>query len=78
MWWGYPWAGYYGYLPMWRWAYPYGIAPYGYPPVWSTYAPAAYSEQEIGFLKSQARFLETQLEGIKRRISELESRKPRE
>ena len=50
-------------------AYPYaGGMPYAYP-----YAPGMTSEQETDMLKSQAEALQSNLEDINKRISELES-----
>ena len=47
---------------------PYG-APYAAP-----HAPAMTSEQEVEVLKSQAEYLEDSLEGIRKRLDELESK----
>jgi len=44
-------------------------APYGAP-----YSPAASQEQELNALKSQAEYFEDALDGIKKRISELEAK----
>ena len=56
-------------LPAWGGAvspYPYGAAPF---------APALTSQQELDGLKGQAEYLEDTLDGIKKRIEELESQK---
>jgi hypothetical protein len=49
-------------------SYPaYGSAPY------APYAPAANQQQEVEMLKGQAEYFEEALDGIKRRIEELEA-----
>jgi len=49
-------------------AAPYGVGvPYGVP-----YGPAASQEQELKALKNQAEYFEDALDGIKKRITELE------
>jgi len=49
-------------------AAPYG-APYGVP-----YGPAPTKEQELDMLKGQAEYFEDALDGIKKRITELEAK----
>jgi len=63
------WAGYGG-VPYAAPAYPYGAAlpPYGAP-----YGAAPTAQQEADALKGQAEYFEDALEGIKKRIAELES-----
>jgi hypothetical protein len=56
-----PWG--YAYRPAWAGASPYGFGPWGG-------APAA--EDEMAFLRNEAEGLKHYLEGIERRISELE------
>ncbi|MEA1970641.1 MAG: DUF5320 domain-containing protein [Thermodesulfobacteriota bacterium] len=63
-------------LPGWqRAAYSYpsyaGTVPYGVPP----YGQAATKQQELDALKGQAEYLEDSLEGIKKRMEELEKNK---
>jgi len=51
-------------------AVPYGVGvPYGVP-----YGPAASQEQELNALKNQAEYFEDALDGIKKRITELEAK----
>jgi len=45
------------------------------PPVVGPYAPAMGREQQIDALKGQAEYLEDALDGIRKRIEELESKK---
>ena len=63
------WGGYLG-VPYAAPAYPYGAAipPYGAP-----YGAAPTPQQESDMLKGQAEYFEDALEGIKKRIAELES-----
>jgi len=63
------WGGYLG-VPYVAPAYPYGAAipPYGAP-----YGAAPTPQQETDMLKGQAEYFEDALEGIKKRIAELES-----
>jgi len=51
----------------------FGGAPYA-PPYAAPYAPAVSPEQEIEMLKGQAEYFEDALNGIKKRIGELESK----
>ena len=58
-------------------AAPYAPAPYAYAPPAPAYGvpypPAPAPEQEIEALKGQAQYLEDALEGVRKRISELET-----
>jgi hypothetical protein len=51
------------------WGQPYGYSPYGYAPYGVQYS----AEQEKDTLQSQVEFFEGQIEGLKKRIEELES-----
>jgi len=64
---GAPYAAPYG-VPYRPAAYPAYGAPYGAP-----YAPTVTKEQEMEGLKSEAEYLEDALDGIKKRIEELEA-----
>jgi len=56
-------------------AYPTGIAPFpGTIPVAHPYAPTPTAEQELDALKGQAEHFEDALDGIRKRIGELESK----
>jgi len=59
-----PW---YGYWHAWRWGWPrhWPVAPYTWP--WA----AIPKEQEIAMLEDQARLLESELDGIRKRLEEL-------
>ncbi len=65
------------------WGAPYGAAAYGYgapyqvPPVYYTapYGARPSPEQELDALKGQAEYFEDALDGIKKRIQELEAEK---
>ncbi len=65
------------------WGVPYGAAAYGYgapyqvPPVYYTapYGASLSPEQEMDALKGQAEYFEDALDGIKKRIQELEAEK---
>ena len=48
---------------------PYGGAPYGQLPYGANYSP----EQEAESLKTQAKFLQGEIEAIQKRLSELET-----
>ena len=58
-----------------------GTVPYGYPaytgtvPYNAPYGQAATKQQELDALKGQSEYLEDSLEGIKKRIAELEENK---
>jgi len=55
-------------------AAPYGgVAPYG-APYGGPYGPATTKEQELDMLKGQAEYFEDALDGIKKRITELEAK----
>ena len=63
-------AGY----PAYGGAAPYGnVGPYG-APYGGAYGPATTKEQELGTLKGQAEYFEDALDGIKKRITELEAK----
>ena len=47
--------------------------PYGVPPAGPVAPPAVSPEQEIGLLKQQAEYFASALEGIRKRIEELEA-----
>ena len=70
------WGGYRG-AQYGAYAYPYG-APYGSPAAPSAvpygYGAGPSPEQEIDMLKGQAEYFEDALEGIKKRIAELEAK----
>jgi hypothetical protein len=52
-----------------------GPAPYGYPgPVTAGYGPSTGGQQELDALKGQAEYLEDTLDGIRKRIEELEAK----
>ena len=54
-------------------AVPYpGAAPYG-APYGGSYSPATTKQQELDALKGQAEYFEDALDGIKKRITELEA-----
>ena len=59
------------------WGYGYGrgyAAPYAYPPFPAApYAPPVAPPNEGDYLKNRASYLEQELEGIKQRLSELET-----
>jgi len=66
---GFGWAGAgYG-MPAWGG----GVSPYAYGGV--PFAPGLTAQQELDGLKGQAEYLEDTLDGIKKRIEELESQK---
>lgn len=81
---GLGWGGGWGRGWRWRnWYYATGVpgwARFGYGPAWVTppvwaygpYAGPPTREQEAGFLKAQAEWLQKQLEAIEKRVSELE------
>jgi len=50
-----------------------GVAP-AFAPYTAPYAPTVTSEQEVGMLKGQAEYFEDALDGIKKRIEELEAK----
>jgi len=62
--------------------YPAGGAFAPYPPTYgfygAPYAPTMAKEQELDALKGQAEYFEDALEGIRKRIDELEAQKPKE
>ena len=64
-------------LPGWQRAQmgwpPYGAAPPHAGPYEAPYGPAVTKEQELDALKGQAEYFEDALEGIKKRIQDLES-----
>ena len=63
------WRGGYGGVGPWAWGTPHWFGMYGAPPEYVV----PTSEQEVRSLKVQAENLENTLEGIKRRIAELEA-----
>lgn len=54
------------------WGYPAFGAPYGVPYA-APHAPSMTSEQEVEVLKGQAEYLEDTLDGIRKRLDELEA-----
>lgn len=68
-WWG---IGYPYSFPAFWWGYPYGAAGYGYPYGAAGLGYAPTREQEKSWLEERRKALEAELEGIRRRIEELE------
>ena len=66
------WARFGGQAPAWGGVTPYGASAYPYA---NPYAGQPSREQELEALKGQAEYLEDSLDGIKKRIEELESQK---
>ncbi len=61
------------------WGAPYGAAAYGYGvPYQAPYGAGPSAEQELNSLKSQAEYIQDTLEGITKRIQELEAEKEKE
>jgi hypothetical protein len=58
-----------------RAGYGYPVAEYPYAPYPEPFAPTITAQQELNNLKGQAEYLEDSLDGIKKRIEELESQK---
>ena len=61
-------------MPGWQRA-GYGYPAFGGTPFAAPYAPTVSRDQEVNMLKGQAEYFEDALEGIKKRIEELESEK---